>query len=181
MARRSTPLPAHSGATAGRPSAALALSVLLAAGAACAPLALPPPAQEPAPAESAPALLEAGQDTVLGGCLRVRVEGFSDRAGEFSHTDWVDLRVTNGCPDVRRHLLVELVLLDPSGEPYGGELWLLQRGELLAPGRSKRERFAVPDPDDRTPVRWAIRLRQVERPRPVRPAPGVPATAGAAP
>ena len=107
-----------------------------------------------------------GEEITLGKCLRFSVRGFSDRSGPLSHADWVNVRVRNQCPNLRRHLLVALVLIDPQGASYGGPLWLLERGEILPPGGTKTGNFPLPDTQDRMPVRWAARLLKVQRPRP---------------
>lgn len=106
-----------------------------------------------------------GEEVVIAKCLHFSVRGFTDRSSALDHFDWVNVKVRNSCDNVRRHLLVELVLIDPIGRPYGGRVWVLERGERLWPGRSKIGNFAVPDPDDLIPVRWAVRVLKLERPR----------------
>lgn len=118
-----------------------------------------------AASSSLPGLLP-GEEITLGKCLRFSVRGISDRSGALAHADWVNVRVRNQCPNLRRHLLVALVLIDAQGASYGGPVWLLQRGEILPPGGSKTGNFPLPDPGDRMPVRWAARLLKVQRPRP---------------
>lgn len=118
-----------------------------------------------AAASSIPGLLP-GEEITLGKCLRFSVRGISDRSGALAHADWVNVRVRNQCPNLRRHLLVALVLIDAQGASYGGPVWLLKRGEILPPGGSKTGNFPLPDPGDRMPVRWAARLLKVQKPRP---------------
>jgi hypothetical protein len=150
---------------------------LLAAGAALL-AALGGPAGLAAPARGADSPFQArppGQEVVLGDCLRVAVLGFTDRNGPLEPADWVTVKLSNGCPEPVRDLLVDLYLVDSRGQVYGAPLWLLQRGELLRPGHVKTERYAVPDGADHRPRQWAVRLRSVDKPSlhrhgPVRPA-----------
>lgn len=109
-------------------------------------------------------MLRVGQEVVLGGCLRVAVLDFTDRSGPLDPADWATLRVYNGCDEPVRYLLVDLLLVDVLGRPYGGPVWVLERGEVLWPGHGKSERFAVPDPADHIPRGWAVRLRSLETP-----------------
>ncbi len=118
-----------------------------------------------AASSSIPGLLP-GEEIILGKCLRFSVRGFSDRSGALAHADWVNVRVRNQCPKLRRHLLVALVLIDALGASYGGPVWVLKRGEILPPGGTKTGNFPLPDSGDRMPVRWAARLLKVQRPRP---------------
>ncbi len=117
-----------------------------------------------AASSSIPGLLP-GEEITLGKCLRFSVRGISDRSGALAHADWVNVRVRNQCPTLRRHLLVALVLIDAQGASYGGPVWLLKRGEILPPGGSKTGNFPLPDSGDRRPVRWAARLLKVQQPR----------------
>ncbi len=129
-------------------------------------------------AQAAPQAFLPGQQVVLQRCLRFTVEGFTDRNAELAHHDWVSLKVTNECDEPRRHLLVDLVLLDPLGNTYGSRVWVLLRGELLLPGQLKTGRYPIPDPDNKIPRMWALRVVKVEKPRPRKPAPTpVPALA----
>lgn len=109
-----------------------------------------------------------GEEIILGECLRFSVMAMRDRDGVLDHFDWVTVRVENNCPESRRFLVVELVVIDPVGRTYGGKLWVLGRGELLRPGGAKTEHYALPDPDNRKPHRWMARLVYVQKPGAVR-------------
>jgi hypothetical protein len=50
------------------------------------------------------------------------------------------------------------------GQVYGTRVWVLERGEVLHPGQSKTERYAVPDDGEHMPRQWAVRLQAVEKP-----------------
>lgn len=160
-ARPPAPAPARPRAprhTARRVPAVLTLAALLAALAAIAPLPPGPAAAEP------PQARRAGEEVVVGDCLRLAVLAITDRNGALDPVDWVTLQVTNGCREPVRHLQVDLLLEDVFGKVYGVRTWVLERGEVLLPGRSKTERYPVPDPADHLPRRWAVRLRHVEKP-----------------
>ncbi|HKI98605.1 MAG TPA: hypothetical protein VKB51_09055, partial [bacterium] len=97
-------------------------------------------------------------------CLHLAVLEFTDRNGPLEPADWVTLKVSNHCREPVRHMLVDLYLVDVLGNVYGTRLWVLQRGEVLAPGRSKIDRYPVPDDADHVPSQWAVRLDHVEKP-----------------
>jgi len=121
----------------------------------------------PAPAREGESPVQArrpGEEVVLADCLRVAVLGFTDRNGPLQPADWVTLRVRNDCDEPARHLLVDLLLLDVFGQVYGTRVWVLERGEVLHPGQSKTERYAVPDDGEHMPRQWAVRLQAVEKP-----------------
>lgn len=105
-----------------------------------------------------------GQEIALSQCLRFSVMSMRDRDGAMDLHDWVTVRIKSECTEMRRYLLVELILFDPVGNPYGGKLWLLGRGERLLPGYAKTENYAVPDPGNLMPSRWLARLLYVEKP-----------------
>jgi hypothetical protein len=107
--------------------------------------------------------LNFGETYLYAGCLRISAESYSGRQGDFNNQDWVTMKVTNGCDTPLKHLEVALVLIDASGRPYGTTLWLLERGIYLPPGKSRSDRFAVPDPDNRIAVRWALEVLQISR------------------
>ena len=113
--------------------------------------------------------LNFGETYLYAGCLRISAESYSGRQGDFNNQDWVTMKVTNGCDTPLKHLQVALVLIDAGGRPYGTSLWLLERGIYLPPGKSRTDRFAVPDPDNRIAVRWALEVLQISR---VVPKPG---------
>ncbi len=128
----------------------------------------PPPATAPRPAPSAWAF---GERVVVRGCLRFRVDGYRDRQSDVDNHDWVRLRVENGCPKPIRNLLIELLLVDSQGTRYGAPLWVLGKGESLAPGAFREDDQAIPDPDSRVARRWSLRvLRADGLPRPAPPA-----------
>lgn len=105
-----------------------------------------------------------GDVVVLARCLHLSVLDLLDRNGPLEPADWVTLRVTNRCTEPVRYLLVDLFLVDVVGQVYGRPLWVLQRGEVLRPGRSKTDRYPVPDAADHMPREWAVRIRYVETP-----------------
>ena len=109
--------------------------------------------------------LPIGAEKVIGRCIHVSVLNLTDRDSNLANNDWVTLRIENACPSARRHLLVDLVLIDPTGVPYGARMFILQRGQILQPGDVLRERFAVPDHGNLMPVRWDLRLVDVQAPR----------------
>ena len=106
-----------------------------------------------------------GEEMVLDSCLRVSVVNLTDRSGPLGEFDWATVSLTNDCPESRRHLHVGLMLMDPEGKAYGTRLWLLNKGEVLQPGGQIISRYAVPDPNDQYPLRWAMRLLSVEKPQ----------------
>ena len=143
-----------------RPSAARLVGLALAALALLA-------AWPALPAQAGGAALQAhrpGEELLLDGCLRLSALGFTDRNGPLESADWVTLRLSNGCAEPVRHVLVELLLQDVLGTVYGARLWLLDQGEVLQPGQSKTDRYAVSDAADHVPARWGARLRAAERP-----------------
>lgn len=107
--------------------------------------------------------LNFGETYLYAGCLRISAESYSGRQGDFNNQDWVTMKITNGCDTPLKHLEVALVLIDAGGTPYGTTLWLLGRGIFLPPGKSRTERFAVPDPDNRIAVRWTLEVLQISR------------------
>ena len=113
---------------------------------------------------SKPRGLLPGETITLDKCLKFSVIAMRDRDGVLDHFDWVTVRVENGCAESRRFLVVELMVIDPVGQAYGGKLWVLGRGEQLLPGSAKTEHYAVPDPDNRMPHRWLARLVYVQKP-----------------
>lgn len=119
--------------------------------------------------------LDFGETYVHGDCLHISAETYAGRQGDFDNHDWVGMRVTNRCPFPIKHLEVLLALIDGTGVAYGERVWLLGRGSYLPPGNSYRERFAVPDPDNRNAVRWVVRVLRVTR---VGPPPAKPKKAG---
>lgn len=139
---------------------ALALGALLA----ILPAMLPLRAAEPAPGHAPLTPHRRGEQTLLVDCLRFSVLDFTDRNGPLDGADWVTVRVENACREPMRHLLVDLLLVDPAGEVYGGSVWVLTRGEILYPGADKTARYALPDPANRSPRLWAVRLRRLETP-----------------
>ena len=119
------------------------------------------------PARAGGAPLQAhrpGEELLLDDCLRLSALGFTDRNGALESSDWVTLRLSNGCAEPVRHVLVELLLQDVLGTVYGARLWLLEQGEVLQPGQSKTERYAVSDAADHVPARWGARLKAAQRP-----------------
>ena len=120
---------------------------------------------------SKPRGLLPGETITLDKCLKFSVIAMRDRDGVLDHFDWVTVRVENGCAESRRFLVVELMVIDPVGQAYGGKLWVLGRGERLLPGSAKTEHYAVPDPDNRMPHRWLARLVYVQKPGMRRKAP----------
>jgi hypothetical protein len=138
------------------PLPALLAALLLLAGPAA-----PPPA---AAADSPLAARRPGEEVIVADCLGVAVLGFTDRNGPLDPADWVTLKVSNHCKEPARHLLVDLLLLDAFGQAYGARLWLLEGGEVLMPGHSKTDRYAVPDTGDHMPQRWAVRVQAVDLP-----------------
>ena len=107
-----------------------------------------------------------GQSVVIGRCLTISAVSYTSRAEVVNNHDWVTIAVTNGCPRILRHLLVRLELYDAAGNAFGGEIWVLGRGEILRPGHRRQDRFAVPDPNKMEAVRWNIRVLQADTPRP---------------
>ena len=160
-----------------RPAPLWALPFLL-AGVCLLALAAPPALQAAgqkagqkmkAPAPPAGAVrrgLALGEEKVLGECLRIRMLNISDRSGPLTHDDWITVRIENDCPTSRRHLLVDLFLFDHTGTPYGARMWMLGYGESLLPGQVRQESFPIPDPSNRLPMGWDVRLVKVEAARP---------------
>lgn len=106
-----------------------------------------------------------GEKVVLDSCLHLSVISINDRDGVMDRFDWITVHLKNECKETRRHLLVELILLDPLGNGIPSRLWVLKRGERLRPGGSKTENFPVPDPDNLMASRWSARLIYVEAQR----------------
>ncbi|MCZ6472961.1 MAG: hypothetical protein O7A08_04395 [SAR324 cluster bacterium] len=104
-----------------------------------------------------------GSTHIHKGCLHISAQSYTGHQGEFDNHDWVSVKVTNKCTFPVKHLKVALALVDGTGQSYGRNLWLLGKGTFLPPGKSVRERFAIPDPDNRIAVGWKVRVLKVSR------------------
>ena len=157
------------------------LAVLLLAGLATAPPGAAQPKQAaPAPGapsapRPAPPAWNFGERLTVRGCLRFLVDNYRDRQSDVDNHDWVRIRVENACRRPVRNLLVELLLVDSQGVRYGTPVWILGKGERLAPGAFREEDTAIPDPDSRVAKRFSLRVLQAEglpRPTPAGEKPG---------
>ena len=124
--------------------------------------------------EAAEAPIPFGENLVHSECLHFTVYAYRNRQSTVDPNDWVTLNLRNQCPVALRNLQVVLLLYDRNGNPFGVQIWLLGRGEILRPGRLLRERLAVPNPDNRVASGWwvkVLRVGRIVRPPPPRPKP----------
>lgn len=104
-----------------------------------------------------------GDTYIFAGCLHISAQSYRGRQGDVNNQDWVTMQVNNHCKVSVKRLWVELRLIDAQGNVYGRRVWLLSRHEFLPPGKSRAERYAIPDPDNRIARSWEVSVLQVER------------------
>ena len=131
------------------------LAALLAGALALASLAAQPEAAEPP--------IPFGENLVHAECLHFTVYAYRNRQSALDPNDWVTLNLRNQCPVAVRNLQVTLLLYDRNRNPYGVQIWLLGRGEILRSGRLLRERLAVPNPDNRVASGWWVNVLRIGR------------------
>ena len=113
-----------------------------------------------------------GETVAVRQCLRLTVSDYRDRQGDVDNHDWVHVKAENLCRGTLRNLLVELLLIDAQNRRYGTPLWILAKGESLAPGEKREDDVAIPDPDSRVARRWTLRVLRVDGlPKPPPPPP----------
>ena len=131
------------------------LAALLAGAMAVVSLAALPEAAEPP--------IPFGENLVHAECLHFTVYAYRNRQSALDPNDWVTLNLRNQCPVAVRNLQVTLLLYDRNRNPYGVQIWLLGRGEILRSGRLLRERLAVPNPDNRVASGWWVNVLRIGR------------------
>lgn len=127
-----------------------------------------------APVDPLPKPKSFGESLVLRRCLVFTAQGVRDRQADVEHEDWVMLALENRCPVPVLNLQVELFLVDSQGRSYGKVFWVLGRGERLDAGGRWEDTVGVPDPDNRVPLAWTLRVLRAETPAKTRVAPHPP-------
>ena len=99
-----------------------------------------------------------GQSATISNCMRLTVQGYRDRTGDVENYDWVTVILKNDCTHAVGGMLVELYLVNLNGDLYGRRFWALEPQQALLPGGTRKERFAIPDPDSYSAAAWAMRV-----------------------
>ena len=104
-----------------------------------------------------------GDNYLHDGCLRLSLIGYRDLHGEFNNHDWVTLLAENRCSYFISLLEIAVLLVDANGISFGGKVWVMGKGEVFPPGKTFRERFAIPDPDNLIATGWRMKVTGIKR------------------
>lgn len=113
--------------------------------------------------ERPPPMVAFGKSMVAFQCLRFTGLGYRDHSGSLDNFDWITLILKNECPQPLRYVQIELYLVDARGRAFGRRLWVLGQGDGLMPESSRRDRYAIPDPDNLSALGWTVRVNKADK------------------